>query len=324
MYTWPFDNFIYTYHVEYINGYYKISRDYYFLGVNDTEIGDTVRYINSIYEDEILWKITKTETNHFKISPKTANNTDRVISLGSAVYLNVANQLLLNDYVFDTDFSDEWEFIPFECIDNYAFLRGAYYGDTSVNDVINSVLYDATYYIRDVKIENDVTVDELMIGYKTTDFISFLTHGHYDRILINDSDDDCFELSDLVSLGQNGINNVDLVFYGDCLTAFTGLFEMNGVTIYVDEEDNLAWNTYNYSGAKAVIAFSEPLNVSVTNCWAQKFFHILYSGSTISNAINESDSYIINKVTLGQLSGSQVNSFIGSRVEYGNMNVSIY
>ena len=315
MYTWEFDEYAHTYYIEFDNGYYKISYGANYLGVNDTDVDEVITYMGGIYTDFIRWKITKTETNNFKISPYEANNTNRVISLGEPMFAGMAKTIVLSDYTLDDDYSDEWEVFKSQT-DYYNFLRGDHENDLNLSGMVSDIQLLCNNHSLIGEFDVNTTKDSILRHFKSSKICAFITHGGYDCILIDGTVNDgtLFYKSDLIT-ATGWLDSSDLkhVYYLSCNSAL-GSYMCDGQP-YTDVS-NLSKETYDI-GAQTVLGFNCVVNQTEGNVWSEYYLKAIYNcNMTLEDAIEAAD------LAVSALNFTTVNN--STRVLFGNFDVLIF
>lgn len=120
----------------------------YYLGVqNDATATDTPVVLRTgSLTNGMKWKISKTTSGAYKITPKTGESNNRVLAVGFYVLNNNGIDIKQRDYIDDTNYKDEWYIENVQTFAYKTFASRVYY-DLSIpinSSEINLLYANAT------------------------------------------------------------------------------------------------------------------------------------------------------------------------------------
>ena len=223
--------------------------------------------------DGMKWKVSKTTSGAYKLTPLTGEADGRVLAVGWYVANTNGIDIEQRDYVADDNYKDEWILTGFEDVTFVSIPSEGH------NHTITATAFE---YAQSVGLNSkreysQVDKESLSALIATTKFFYIRSHGAMAEIVLNG---DSLTISDLGGYVSGVFQYCEFILYGACLTGSGGA-----------DANNLVNATYD-CGAKTVIGFTKSVNCQEMNIWAEAFFTALKSNKTVFDACVAASSFV--------------------------------
>jgi len=271
------------------DGYYSIksenSASNYYMGVSEDSADNDAPIVlrTGSLTNGMKWKISKTTSGAYKITPKTGEANNRVLAIGWYIASTNGIDIQQRDYVDDSDYIDEWllhrtgtEVMLLSIIstdgshDHISCYCDAMRSFESTNyntfNVINTNYITATDCISQMKL-SDIFISRSHGGYNSDNtFLRLFDTGIESRLY-------SYNIYDFsTSTAPVNFDGVEMMLYVGCTTAYGGNTGENLVTASVN------------AGANYALGFQKTINCGGANTWTSYFCQYYTAGQTIYDA----------------------------------------
>ena len=294
------------------NGYYSIksanSSSSYYMGVeNDGTATDTPVVLRTgTLTDGMKWKIDKTTSGAYKITPKTGEANNRVLAVGFYVMPNNGTPIKQRDYVQDDNYKDEWVICSYDHTillaidDSDGSSRHTYFSETKANleqekNAMVSVVSTSRY--------SSCSVDDMIAYLQENEIFIVHTHGMQTGFKISN---DGITYITMEHLRDADLSNISLALLMTCNTGvnYSDDHILNNTPVNIVEQMVLC-------GAETVVGFKDTTMVYDCNKFAPDLTSRLVDGGlSIEDAIDDISYtfYIKNMASIAEIGGNNNNT----------------